>query len=518
MNRWRRLSVTDRRYALLALALLLMGVYNASKQRWGLGYDIWEHAATVQELMRSPLSPEHPLLPLDAPHQFMSPYLLGVALAGKLLGIAATTALALAGVVNLALLIVGTKMLVDRLVGRSHAAFWALVFTVVLWGATPWVYSGFFHADALFVTLPYPAAFSRGLVLIALAVHLDVLGGASVRRLGIVGVLGVIVTIAHPMDAVFLFVGMTVFAISRDPQGMWRNVALAGLTAAIAVALALTWPYFSVVDLLLGHENEAYRRAVFSDDLNMYDQVWRRTWPAVIGLPFVVRRLSRNAADPLGLLLVMTTALYLIGAIADQRSLGRLLSYGLLLVHVALADGRADVGARVMKVDRPGGPLWTWVAATTALLIALGAYNVRQGLAQATPFAYHLRESLVRDNPDLVKWSTFDFFRRELETGDVLLGDLSGIFAAPSVSDAKVVAGFHPLAFVPSAKQRLDDTGYFFSPGVPTQERRTLLERWEVTHVLVSKGWGPDILAELEGLGERVHEDDRYVLLAVDDV
>jgi hypothetical protein len=48
----------------------------------------------------------------------------------------------------------------------------------------------------------------------------------------------------------------------------------------------------------------------------------------------------------------------------------------------------------------------------------------------------------------------------------------------------KVVAGLHPLPMVPDAWQRRKDVETFFSADTTLQDRREIIRRYQVTHVL----------------------------------
>src|SRR5215211_473789 len=93
--------VVERRYLVLCAVLTVGAISYALQQRWLSSTDAWEHAAAVRELARHPFSPEHPLLPVDAPHQLENPYALLLAFTTRVTGLSLTTVFALGGVLNL---------------------------------------------------------------------------------------------------------------------------------------------------------------------------------------------------------------------------------------------------------------------------------------------------------------------------------------------------------------------------------------------------------------------------------
>src|SRR5882724_3890508 len=113
---WDRVPTTARaawpardRIRLLAVALGALALCGVYAWRGYFSSDFWEHAAVVRELSVRPFSPTHPLLLVDAPHAYFSPYLLAVALAARATGISAISALASAGLVNIVLLILALR-------------------------------------------------------------------------------------------------------------------------------------------------------------------------------------------------------------------------------------------------------------------------------------------------------------------------------------------------------------------------------------------------------------------------
>jgi hypothetical protein len=161
---------------LVGAAVVAMAAYFAGKQRWGPGFDIWEHTAAVAAFMRDPLNPTHPFLAIDAPHPFLTPFHLAVALVGRALFLAPTTVMIVAAVANVALVVVALGALVNRLARRRGVAVLVLVFTLVLWGDDPWFFSGFLHSGVIWYVASYPSTFAIGLTLIGLTLflrHLD---------------------------------------------------------------------------------------------------------------------------------------------------------------------------------------------------------------------------------------------------------------------------------------------------------------------------------------------------------
>src|SRR5262249_31176636 len=153
------------RYWWLAAILFGAMLVQTVNQYWT--GDFWEHAAVVRELARHPSAPRHPLFAVDAPHPFFTPSAVVASWLTRGTGVSPITALSILGLVNLICLIVAFYLFASAVLS-PNAAFWGLLFTLVLWGREPWRYSGFLHLGALGFVLPYPSIFAMWLMLLTL--------------------------------------------------------------------------------------------------------------------------------------------------------------------------------------------------------------------------------------------------------------------------------------------------------------------------------------------------------------
>jgi hypothetical protein len=140
----------------LIIFLILIQFFFIFNQPWVSDY--WEHRAVLQELFRSPLKPGHPILNVQSPHAFYSPYLVGVAFVGKMLSLSPSAAINLLAICNLLLFICSVWVLSKLFVKHQDQvkAFTLLLLALLFfWGLHPPYYSSFYH----FISLPYIAAY-----------------------------------------------------------------------------------------------------------------------------------------------------------------------------------------------------------------------------------------------------------------------------------------------------------------------------------------------------------------------
>jgi hypothetical protein len=146
------------RYGLLAAVVVLLTTIQTLNGQWST--DMWEHVAVVRELIARPFDPGHPLVLSDAAHPGFSPYTVVLGILGDLTGAGAIAVLSVAAVVNVVLLVLAFRLLVVEVTRNERAPFWALVFVLLLWGVTPYRYSGFFGLNSIGFVAPYPSTFA----------------------------------------------------------------------------------------------------------------------------------------------------------------------------------------------------------------------------------------------------------------------------------------------------------------------------------------------------------------------
>lgn len=515
VTRSARQLLLDHRYLVLSGALLLIVVQYTLRQRWAAGIDVWEHIAAARELGAHPLDPNHPLFPVDRPHQLFSPYHLVLGLVSRFTGLSILTVFGLAGIGNVVLLLVGLRMFTRRLFGPRHVDFWALLFVLFLWGSDPWFFSGFLHFNVFPWVMPYPSTFAKGLVLVGLAVHLRGLDPGDRRALaGTVGI-GAVLLVVHPVDALFFFVGIGALALTRPSERRRVSLAVTGLAIAISAVLALAWPYFSLYDLLFGAANESYRAGLASADRDMYRDVLGRAWPALIAVPFVVRRMRRYENDPLLLMLLGLLVLYAYGWRFEEWAYGRVIAAIMVVIAVILADELTGAAEEAVAAGDLGRRPLTWIQCSAVGLVAVGMFQVRHGFVM-------LPEAVVRRLPqgsvqtllDVGPASEFSFLSRYTSDGEFVIADVYRSMEAAAFG-AKVIGVSVPEAFV-DAGGRYVDQARFFDKGATEAVRREIIAKYDASYLLLGQyGFSnePENYRAMQALGTVIHSNNRYVLV-----
>jgi hypothetical protein len=367
------------------------------------------------------------------------------------------------------------------------------LFMLFLWGREPWLFSSFFHLRSLAFVMPYPSTFAAALALGALAAFPAVVRGKRRAAMASGVGLGVLLWIVHPVNALFLGLGALAHGASlRRPLVVWGWVTLA---ACASLALATAWPLFPIAELWTQQVDQ-----VHEGNAIMYDHPLSKIAPALLGVPWLLVRLRRNARDPLALFALGLGAVVLYGGVFGKWSYGRLISHAVLLCQVGLADAAAALEERI-ALSRLGTRTRHLVApATMAVLVTLSwSSAVRPTL-----------EEVGRGDP---LW--LGFLQNEVGRNDIVLTDLEGCWYVPAFR-GKVVAYPMPLPFVPDHEERVRVVQRFFARGTSRSEREDTIERYRVAYLLVPRrSLLPEqaALQELRSLGQVVYSNPEYELL-----
>jgi hypothetical protein len=462
----------DRSYTLVG-GLTMLFVTTYAINGWWNG-DFWEHAAVVRAFAQHPGRPHNPLLLVHEPSAFFDPYSLVVGLFSRMTHIGPVRSLAIFGVVTMLAFVAAFRPFVRLFSKRPHASAIALLFTLLLWGWRPWEWSGFFDLNTVGGGMAYPSTVATTMTFAGLAGWEKVLRGRRGLMLMLVVVDAALLPLVHPAMALAFFVGAGLLWL-RSPAAELRSavgpLGLVGLAASIAV---LVWPYYSTVLVLTKWVD------LFSPvNKPMYEGLLTRGLPALAGVPFVVRRLRNDARDGLSWFLAGLTVLYIYGGVSGDYDLGRMLSFIIMLLHIALADGllgwwQEATPARRLAARRPGLPV-------LAAVFVFELVNLAPGFARTIPSTL-IPSALARHMPPR-PYAHYGSALAGVGADDVVLATDKVAWAVPAFG-GKIVSTLDPQAFVADQGTRSRDVSTFFDSRTAMAERSAILERYRVSFIL----------------------------------
>jgi hypothetical protein len=481
--------IARHRYPVLGVVVTVLTAIQTANGQWST--DMWEHVAVVRGLIDEPFRSTKFLEAFD------TPYTVSLGLIGRGLGVSAITVLSLAAVANVVLLLVALRLFVVEATANRRAPFWALVFVLLLWGFSPYRFSGFFNLNSIGFVLPYPSAFATAIALLTLTAALRAMHGW--RWPFLVAVTGGISTVVlvHPITGAWLAVALVGVGVSRARVASdWAWLVVAG---AAGFALTLLWPYYSVLDL--ARETGSFDIA----NKAMYRNVVPRLIPALIGLWIIWRRFRLDRRDLLGVLLVGGLAIYAYGYVRDEYGYGRSLALVVLVLDVAAADGvaRFERGFRWGSASRW---LRTGAVALGALLV-LGLVEARGGLVRMVPGG--VLPTSVRTSDEFVRVDDrYAFLERHVGADDVVIGARNrDNQVIPAISGQPLRPFWPPVP--KDAGARAAAQAEFLDPATPSARRAEIVAKYRARFVLVHER-DPEtasLVRALESSGARVVYD-----------
>jgi hypothetical protein len=450
------------------LLIVLLGAQTLNRQ-WSTDY--WMYTATVDALASDLGDPPHDMVGTDDPSERFTPYTVGLAVVVRETGLASVTVLQLAGFLNLIVFLVAFELFVTELTRRRLVAFFALLATLVMWGFIPWRWSGYLNLNSIGFGLPWPATLVTAIALLAGWALLRYDKSGAVGWLVLVGLGMAFGALSHPYTAGWASVMLLAIVVHRRLYRRDRIVPLA-IMGLGTVALVVAWPYYPFLELGT-RGDEAYSAAMHV----MYDRAPLRVLAALPGFVVVFQRFRRDRTDVLGLMLFGGLAIYLLGAVADQRSFGRVLPLIMLAAHIGIGILVADFVERRRPVSIP------WIA-WLAVSVIIGLVGVAPGLVRTVPRA--LLPSTLRDRTELQPITArYERLDHALPSGTVIVAEPERALnlIAPAF-DLELVAPGYPSAFVKHLDQRTADARAFLAPSTSEAARRAIADRYDVEAVL----------------------------------
>ncbi|WP_193514924.1 hypothetical protein [Streptomyces griseoloalbus] len=452
--------------------------------------DLGMHAATVQRLRHSPLDPGNPLVDADTPSPYYSPWMLLLGAVARVTDLPVFAVLRLAAAAGLALLVTGVWRYVRTLSAHRAAPALALLSLLLLWGTTPFLWSGFPGLHSLALTVSYPSTFTLGLAFHFWAWLTRAVRGAAGWGVWLgLGVLWAVILLCHQFSGVVATAGAVATVLAARPRRTAWLRPVAGLSAGAVVLWA--WPYYDFFALFgAGDGLEPVHRVLYGHPVARFGLV-------LLGVAALVPRWRRDRRDPLVVFFALGVLVVGAGWLSGHYSWGRALPAAVVPAQLAVALEAVGAGRRRLRAG--------WAALLTGALL-LG------GWAQAGTLGYVVpRGALPQAVEDRYRppWTGYHWITPWVRYGDVVLAEGRPARQIPAYGPYTVAPGY-PDFFLPDEERRTTATGTYFAERTPESVRRGIEREYGVR-------WVVDRTGALDGTGLRAvaRGPDGQVLYAV---
>ncbi len=453
--------------------------------------DYWEHKAVVQELSLHLLRPSHPILKVDAPHAFFSPYMVLLGATVSATGIAVSTALNIAMIVNLLLFLTAVYLLVtlfiDEDCNRSKAFLLVLLLILFFWGPQAPLYSSFLHIRSLVLTLSYPSTFAFSCSVFAAGVTKLLLTTTSTAGKQAVSFIVLILLLSltllcHPLTFVFaasllLYVYNTALTQNKfTKQQLIKKTLLLPAAGILSLMLAGFWPYYPVFALFNYIEGGNQFHA---DSAVLYQSLIKQLFPLLL-LPVLIffnSSISLRKEWPWFISISILLLLFAIGYYTKSYGIGRMIAFVFIFGHLFIVKYLMNIKEKKA----------IWFALLFLLAIPY--------LLQTKTTFKHLfsSEFQIASNADQFqraghssKARLLSFLEPVLQKKpSVVLTDMPTSLFVPAMG-ARVVAAVYPVYWVSDADERKKQVQLFFSINANETDRANLIAQYKPDYILLT--------------------------------
>lgn len=481
-------------YWLLSLILIFLESFYILKGEWR--GDFWEHSAVVKELSVNFFHPSHPMLNIDAPHAFFSPYTLIVALFAKITGLNSIKALQYFAFFNL-LFFIGALYFFCIKLFKQHAHLivgGALVFILLFWGSSPFLWSGFYHLFILNYILPYPSTFAMCLSLLTLGILAGKKPALDLRTALII-LLVAIVFLTHPYTGIFLGIASAGLILTfYMPTGKEGLISLC-IVAIPSFLVCCAWPYYNFLSLFSGSNGEFHEisQSLYSRTIGIH-------WPILLVFPFALLMERSKAGNFLIFTISLMLLFYIAGFIFKFYGFGRIIAGTILLSHIFIAY--ALVILFFIKNKIPAKIYMTLICA----LFLISLFKNTKELKEVFNFS---------KEADVTYYTRYAFLESFVSHKKLILSDQLSNWYIPSYG-GKVVASLHPLFSIEDGQEREEAVETFFGTKTDDLTRQAILLNYSPDFILLdfkTNSLDQKTIVWLESIGTTIYRKNDIELI-----
>lgn len=486
-----------RSFVFLGVAALTLGTVISHSISLHFRGDFWQHSAVIHQLTLDLIHPAHPQLRVDVSHPFYTPYAVALAAAARLFGMDAIGILVAAGISNTALLLFSLHRFSNHFLKTRFSALYLLGLTLVFWWPTTWTFSGFLHLRNFADTAHYPSTFAFAISLLGLVTCDHLARDLRWDRTLILMLVTPIVLISHPITAIFLLVGYASIWICCPAENRIRLFVLGSSVLVVSILAATLWPYFPFWDVVR-HGSQGFHDA----NARMYGEVLLNLSPLLIGIPMIWRGFRGWTRNPLCVMLILLTGVYLFGYLSGKFTYGRSISFVVFLAHCLIAKWLSAVDGVMLRGHRlPTGARWlqglTWI-----VIIALTVPFTWSAMYRYHPFAG-------------ANYSELKAVAADVEDAGLVLAPLDACLILPTFGP-RVLAFPQAVPLVDDHLQRREHLTEFYQQATRHERRIEIIGQYDVDYVLVTPPARASLgsaFDELLKLGQVTYNQLGYTLL-----
>jgi len=437
-----------------------------------------EHGAAVQVLAQNFINPDDPML--DGNYGGSARYVPSIFIMAafvRVSGLDVLIVIKIFSIIFLLLFIYSVVRFAQLYIDKSKGSFCLLASLLFLWG-TGWTGANACMFSAIIYTAYFPSVVSFSLSLLALYFLLKYLQDGKTSGFVWCCILGGIGFVNHPLTGAFFFIAVF-FLLPERLTSLKRCLVLFCLIIAVSFCFSLLWPYYQFFDSFSSIASGAMAQ---TDD---YQMTWQylhsnrllRIGPALAAVPLILILMFKHKNLMVTGSFVVFTFIYVFGYFTKTSLSERFIFFIVFTLQLAFSLFWTSCwreNSRIKKV---------FYSATVCLAACFQFYFVF-GEFIAPAFTIRKENSFISgySSPNKV----FKDLRKYLNEGDVVLSDIYSSWSLPVYTGAKIIALWHTPPHIKDNFDRTEDINRFFNPATNNTERKHILDKYSVTHILLN--------------------------------
>jgi hypothetical protein len=496
-------SNPTKNYLVVAVSLwifMFWASFNHQSPIMNFGGDFWEHAAALKSWMLNLANPASPHVSSTEGSSRYMPFFYIIAALGQLLDLTSLQAMGLASIISFSLLLIGIPYFTVQYFKDIRAPLFTIVVLLCGWGFA-WNWSNAYQLRNLLSISAYPSffVFAFSFFIFGLILrHIDGKTPSQTITLPLISLLIAIAFSSHPLTGVYtvFFSGLLALFYGKTQVKTRLLVVLAILAGSLMVEF---WPYFSTWAVILGNTPDQsvswitkattsattdiprWKKLVWGHPFYSPLQLAASVFPLLVGgfLLFITRNLEKYIELKIAsVLMLLVYGLNLLTTIPLGH---RALLLSMFPMHLLLIGGLLNIYKQNILI---GG--FSAKKLVTAYLGAIAILGVV--LVGFEVFGYRLQPNLkttdVTFSNNLSVITKLQPVVSNLDTTSIVMVDPLYGWALPSLK-GKVVSGMHTNPLIGDRKQRYRDVRAFFNQKTSEVDKKSLLEKYRVTHILI---------------------------------
>ena len=437
-----------------------------------------EHGAAVRALAKNFISPGDPML--DGNYGGSPRYVPSILLMAAFLRLSGLDVLIVIKIflVLFLLLFIFSVVRFARLYFDSPSGpFCLLASALFLWG-TGWTGANAYMFSAIAYTAYFPSVVSFSLSLAGLYFLLKHLQSGKKGGLVWCSLLGGIAFVNHPLTGGFFFIA-AFFLLFEKVSSYTRCFVLFFFIVAVSFCFSLLWPYYQFFDSFSMIASGAMGQ---TDD---YRTTWHylhsnrllRVGPALVAVVLIAVLLFQRKNLMITGSFTVFGLVYVLGYFTKTSLSERFVFFIVFTLQLAFSLFWSSCQGEGTGLKKRFFFTTVCLAAGFQFYLVFGEF-IAPAFTVRSDGAFTLKYSA----PNKV----FTNLSRYFNDDDIVLSDICSSWSIPVYSGARIIALWHTPPHIKDNFDRAEAIKRFFNPATSAEERKGILDKYAVTHILLN--------------------------------